>query len=227
MGETSRRLHDKLKKTAKPLKLPTRNRPGRADMPSVQKFIKDGLDPVHAVYAYIQNITSFFAEGVSRLPEMKALAKVVAEAEDEYMPSGPPMSPLTGSFFTRWAFYDLRVGGDTLGTCLIEANDVVMMNPDQLDALKKLCGSRMGIYEHVGMDGPHVQSEGVDHGRRVHVPQHLGIPGAGQGELWYVRLLPPLVPELASYHVVFTTPYILIAGHDGRLDAILQAAASC
>ena len=26
------------------------------------------------------------------------------------------------------------------------------------------------------------------------------------GELWYVRLLPPLLPELATYHIVSTTP---------------------
>jgi hypothetical protein len=30
------------------------------------------------------------------------------------------------------------------------------------------------------------------------------------GELWYVRRLPPLLPELAKFHVLFTTPYILI-----------------
>jgi hypothetical protein len=35
------------------------------------------------------------------------------------------------------------------------------------------------------------------------------------GQLWYARVLPPLRPEVANYHVVFTTPYILMAGkHD-------------
>lgn len=29
------------------------------------------------------------------------------------------------------------------------------------------------------------------------------------GEIWYVRLLPPLMPDLARYHIAFTTPYIL------------------
>src|SRR4029077_12605614 len=31
-----------------------------------------------------------------------------------------------------------------------------------------------------------------------------------RGELWYIRLFPPLEPELATYHIVFTTPYILV-----------------
>ena len=46
-----------------------------------------------------------------QLPEMKKYAKMVGAAEEEYMPSGPPMSPLTASFFTTWAFYDLRFDG--------------------------------------------------------------------------------------------------------------------
>jgi hypothetical protein len=73
-------------------------------MPSVERWISEGMDPVHAAYAFVQHLSSSFAEGVSRLPEMKKYAKIVGAAEDEYMPSGPPMSPLTASFFTTWAF---------------------------------------------------------------------------------------------------------------------------
>ena len=206
---TSKKLHTKLTKMAAPLKLPTGPQRGRGDMPSIEKFIKDGLDPVHAVYAFIQNITSLFSEGVSQLPEMKKFTKIIAKAEDEYMPSGPPMSPLTASFFTTWAFYDLRFDGtDTLASCLIEANDVVCMNPDQLDALKKMAASRMGIYEHVGMDGPHVRLRELVTDAEFICHNASGYRGRS-GELWYVRLLPPLLPDLAHYHTAFTTPYIL------------------
>ena len=31
-------------------------------------------------------------------------------AEDIYMPSGPPMSPLTKSYFLYWGFFDLCLG---------------------------------------------------------------------------------------------------------------------
>ena len=47
------------------------------DLPSVEKFIKDGHDPVYAVYAFIQNFTSYFSEFVSQLPEMKKFYKIV------------------------------------------------------------------------------------------------------------------------------------------------------
>jgi hypothetical protein len=77
----------------------------------VATLIQDGLDPVHAVYAFMQQMSTQFAEGVSQMPEMKAYYKAAADAEDTYMPAGPPISPLTGSFFTTWAFYDLRPTG--------------------------------------------------------------------------------------------------------------------
>ena len=76
MGQTSKKLHRKLKTMAAPLG-PTVE--GRADMPSIE----EGLDPVHAAYAFVQHITSHFSEGVSRLPEMRRFTKIVAKAEDE------------------------------------------------------------------------------------------------------------------------------------------------
>ena len=61
---------------------------------------------------------------------MKTWATAVAKAEDEYLPSGPPMSPLTGSYFWMWAIYDLRIGKstDTVAYCQIAMNDVIQMN---------------------------------------------------------------------------------------------------
>lgn len=207
---TSQKLRAKLSKGGI-LDLPTAMIRGRADMPSIEKFIKDGLDPVHAAYAFVQHLTSYFAEAVSQLPEMKKYAKIVAQAEDEYLPSGPPMSPLTASFFTTWALYDLRFDGtETLASCLIDANDIVGLSPDQLDALKRMADSRMGIYEHVGTDGPHVRLRELmtDVEHTCHnASGYRGRPG----ELWYVRLLPPLLADPAPYWVAFTTPYILIA----------------
>jgi hypothetical protein len=214
---TSKKLHAKLTKGGLS-DLPTGKMKGRAEMPSVEKFIKDGLDPIHAAYAFVQHITSFFAEGVSQLPEMKKYAKIVIKAEDEYMPSGPPMSPLTTSFFTTWALYDLRFDGtDTLASCLIESNDVVGMNPDQFDALKKMAASRMGIYEQIGMDGPFVRLREVITDTEYTCHNASGYRGR-PSELWYVRLLPPLLPDHARYYIAFTTPYILMASKDDWLQ---------
>jgi hypothetical protein len=174
-------------------------------------MIAKGYDPVHAAYIFVHHITSVFSENVSRLPEMRTYAQEVGSAEEEYMPSGPPMSPLTTSFFSCWAFLDHRIGKttDTLAGCLIEANDSICMNPDQLEALRRMSQSRMGIYEHKGMEDNHVRLRELITDKEFVCHSGSGYRGK-KGELWFVRLLPPLVPELATYHIVFTTPYVLI-----------------
>jgi hypothetical protein len=146
MGEISRRLRRKLTALAPPgdkTRPPKGWRP-QTPAPDIAKLIAEGYDSVHAAYIFVHHITSVFSENVSRLPEMRTYAKEIGEAEDEYLPSGPPMSPLTTSFFSCWAFFDHRIGKttDTLAACLIEANDTICMNPDQLDALHTPCVSR-------------------------------------------------------------------------------------
>ena len=222
MGRASKELHAKLSKGGLS-DLPTGKIPHHPKMPDMEAWIKQGMDPIHAAYAFVQNITSFFAEGASQLPEMKKFARIYAKAEDDYLPSAPPMSPLTTSFFTSWAFFDLQFDdGDTLTSCLIESNDVVSMNPDQLDALKKMAASRMGIYEHVGMDGQHVRLRELVTNAEFTCHSTSNYRGKC-GELWYVRLLPPLLPDLARYHIVFTTPYILMASKEDWLQFLGRA----
>jgi hypothetical protein len=227
MGKYADRLHRRLASKADglPVTEPKR-RPGEllpGGCKDIETLIKEGHDPVHAVYIFMQNLSSHFAEIVSELPEMQTWANAVGDAEDEYLPSGPPMSPLTGSYFWMWALYDLRIGKstDTLASCQIAANDVIWMNEYQLDAAKKMAGSRMGIYEHVGLEGPHILLRELitDDQFLCHCPS--GYFGQ-KGELWYVRLLPPLEPQLAQYWIAMTTPYVLIEASKSDWIAFLK-----
>ena len=43
--------------------LPTGKMPRRPDMPDMEAWIKQGMDPVHAAYAFVQNITSQVSSG--------------------------------------------------------------------------------------------------------------------------------------------------------------------
>jgi hypothetical protein len=227
MGQYAKRLHQKM--ASKAVNLPTKEpkrHPGEllpGGIKDIPTLIKEGHDPIHAVYIFMQNFTSHFAEGVSQLPEMKTWARAVEKAEDEYMPAGPPMSPLTGSFFWMWALYDLRIGKstDTLAYCQIAANDIIQMNSHQLDALKKMERSRMGIYEHVDKNGPHIRLKELitnDHFTCLCPTGYVGT----KGELWYVRLLPPLEPEHAIYWIAMTTPYVLIEASKSDWIAFLK-----
>ena len=71
--------------------------------------------------------------------------RVVLDAQETYLPSGPPWSPLTGSSFTTWAFYDLRFGPDreTIGTCLLDAGEPLGLGPDGTEAIGRMSQTRI------------------------------------------------------------------------------------
>jgi hypothetical protein len=169
----------------------------------------EALDPLHTVYVAVQHAASIFAERVSVLDEFEPYYQIVAKAEDEYMPSGPPMSPLTRSYFTTWAFFDLGFGPyrETLGKCLLYAGTSLNFDEVVMDAIGACSESRMGIYEHLGLRGGRCLLRELITER----PFECYVPSGYQGhvgELWYGRILPPIHP--VEYHVFLTTPYILL-----------------
>jgi hypothetical protein len=227
MGEYAARLKRKLASKAR--KLPgagTEQLTGGAlasGFKDIPTLIEEGLDPFHAVYVFMQNLTATFAETVGRMPEMKVWARAVENAEDEYVPSGPPISPLTGSYFWMWALYDLKIGksSDTLASCLLAAKDIVQMNAHQVEVLQQMEDSRMGIFEHVGMSGPYIRLRELVTNRELDCHCPSGYPGS-EGELWYVRLLPPVEPDIATFWIAMTTPYVLIAANKADWTAFLR-----
>ena len=74
------------------------------DVKTVQELVESGNDPLFAVYAAVQNLTSVFCEGVSQFKELEEFYDIIKAAEDEYLPASPPISPLTPSYFTAWVF---------------------------------------------------------------------------------------------------------------------------
>jgi hypothetical protein len=188
----------------------------------VRRLVAAGYDPLHAAYLAAQNFTSFFAESVSRFPEFAPYAQVVGPAQEEYLPSRPPMSPLTMSYFTTWAFFDVRFGPDreTIGKCLLDVADLLGADAFAAETLRRFQDSRMGIYEHARAEGGRCRLRELvtDDTSACYVASgYRGKPG----ELWYVRLCPPL-PGLGDYHVVFTTPYVLTGATKADWTAYLK-----
>jgi hypothetical protein len=172
-----------------------------------QRFL--GLAPVHALYVSVQNQVSVLLEVLSQLPELDPLVKVITRAEDEYMPEGPPMSPLTLSYFGMWAAFDATVGShrETLGTCLLDAGDALGMDAEFLRLLRVMQDSRMGLYVHQGAQGPAQVLRELCTGEQkpfVVPAGYIGLPG----EVWLARTLPPLSAAFTQ-GVVFTTPYVM------------------
>ncbi len=168
----------------------------------------DELHPSHAYWSMVQHNLSMFAEQVLGLPEADRIAKAITAAEDEYSPMGPPMSPLTGTYFFGWAYCDLAfgIGKETAASCTIDVVASLGIDAGLVAAMRTLAASRMGLWTVSGHgDGTTILREGVmGDTRECVVP--AGHPGR-VGELWLVRVLPS--PGVGLPSLVFNTPYVL------------------
>ncbi|MBI4877152.1 MAG: hypothetical protein HY822_21165, partial [Acidobacteria bacterium] len=168
------------------------------------------LHPAHAAWVYAQNQVSVMSEQLSLLDEMAPFVDIVSKAEDLHMPGGPPISPLTTSYFTCWAFFDACAGpsNETIGTTILELGAAFGMYPGLFGLIRSMQDSRMGLYTHEGTRGSLVTLREIVTGAEYRAIVPAGYRGQ-KGEIWYVRVLPPPTPGRPE-HVVFTTPYILL-----------------
>jgi hypothetical protein len=170
------------------------------------------LDPVHAVYAYAQNKMSVFIEQLSALPELSKLVNLIADAQDEYMPSFPPASPLTTSYFNCWGFFDLHTGikRETFGTITIDVCRAMGVDKSLITVFEQMQDSRMGFYVHEGIAGNYISLREILTGKEMKAASPSGYMGEA-GQIWYARVMPEPFPEFGYGHaVVFTTPYLIV-----------------
>lgn len=169
-------------------------------------------DPAHGLYIYGQNQLSVFVEQITDFPMLEKLADTYAEAQEEYLPSGPPMSPLTTSYFTCWGLFDLCFGGakrETFSTIAIDLCKFLNSDEGLITLFEKMQASRMGIFKHEGNSGNLVFLRELITNREIKAISPSGYFG-NLGEMWFARVLPPPFDnELFDYSIVFTTPYVL------------------
>lgn len=184
-------------------------------------LIDDGYDPLHAVYLYAQNFLSVLIEQATELPELQHWVDLYVDLEEKYMPVGPPMSPLSLSYFFCWSSFDLPFGEhrETVTQCMIAMARELGAQPNLIEALEVMQKSRMGFYVHEGSEGDFIRLRELKTNRQLLCHSSSGYRGHA-GEMWYVRLMPPLVDGY-DYYVVFTTPYVIRnVSEPGLLDFI-------
>lgn len=182
----------------------------------------DELDPSHAWYVIAQQQLSILVEQTGAMNATRSLCDPINDAEDEYMPSGPPMSPLTGTYFFYWSVCDLSPKGDgeTLASATLDLVREMGSNSMLLDVMETLSASRMGLWVHEGLDGGRVVLRELvtEAERRCRVP--AGYLGRA-GEIWFARVLPkPEVDGLDA--VVITTPYVLVRTTESQWSSYLE-----
>lgn len=168
-----------------------------------------GVHPAIAAYFSVHNSVSVLVEVLINAPALEELAERLEGAEETYMPSYPPMSPVTQSYFNCWASYDaaLGPGRETFGTCILDLADELALSQEFRDLLGKLCASRLGLHLHEGLAGEYVVLRELVTGQTRRCLNTSGYNGAA-GQLWLTRVLPPPAPEV-DFCINITTPYVL------------------
>ncbi|MBI5479079.1 MAG: hypothetical protein HY906_09495 [Deltaproteobacteria bacterium] len=169
----------------------------------------EAVSRVFAAYTFVTNWVMGLLEVIQELPELGPCVDRIQKAEEEYMPSGPPMSPLTKSFFWHWMLYDVGVGAarETFGSVILAVGRQFKLAPEFLLVLEHLVEARLGLFIHGGQDGDRSVLRDLGTGEEHRAVCPAGYPGTS-GELWLARVVPPLVP--GSESVVMTTPYLIV-----------------
>ncbi|HEV2394761.1 MAG TPA: hypothetical protein VG146_20610 [Verrucomicrobiae bacterium] len=78
-------------------------------------------DPSFHAYAAALNMANDFASQVLVILDLVPFNNQLADLQDKYMPSYPPMSPVTSAFFAGWMVLDAQDGysGATLGELFV------------------------------------------------------------------------------------------------------------
>jgi len=169
------------------------------------------MHPAYSIYAHVQNQMSVLAEQLLELPEMKTFAKIIGEAHDEYMPSWPPMSPISTSYFWCWSNFDATANAhrETLGSVTLRIAAEFGVHRKMLSLMQEFNNSSMRIYRVEGHRDACVQLRDLVTNQQCSAVCESGYAG-NTGEIWFTRVLPPAFTG-QSEHVVFTSPYVLIS----------------
>ena len=172
-------------------------------------FDDDSQDPCFNLYVAGQHLVSIMSEIIAEFREAKSFVRIYTEAEEFYLPQGPPMSPLTLSYFSMWSLFDVRFGRsrETIGTCTLRILAELNGPSWLVDVVTGLQQSRMGFYVHCGSEGEQVFLREVGTRLTVSCTVPAGYTGR-EGEIWFARLVPPPNSQ-CLHHIAFTTPYVI------------------
>jgi len=148
---------------------------------------------------------------LGELPELSKLMDQVEAAQDEYTPDGPPISPISKSYYLNWAMFDIPTGinRETLGTCVAAVSKALGSHPGHFEFIEHMCRTRPGFYVHEGFEGDSVVLQELVTDKRYTTIVPSGYRGE-PGDLLLLRILPSFLPEYKQA-LAMTTPYKIIS----------------
>ncbi len=151
---------------------------------------RHGYEVQHAIYVQTQNTLSLLIEILAELPEFQKHARTIDKAMDDYMPSWPPMSPISTSYFFGYMAFDIQVGIDneSLAGCISELHSTLAIDQSMYHVISLMNQSRTGIYKVIENIKEKVILEEIFTKKQYLCSRsNQYIPSSG--ELWLVRLL--------------------------------------
>ena len=179
---------------------------------AARQVLDEGLDPVFAAYVELQYRVSLLVESLLAFPETSRHRAWLERNDEDYMPSQPPHSSVTGTFFQNLGWFDVGFGIDkeSLGDMVLGIARSLKYPQLLQDHLADLVDGHTGIYRQTGLAGDYVLLQDLITGAQYRVLSINPYEGFVDA-LWFVRLVPDRFFG-ADRHLTITTPYILTAG---------------
>jgi hypothetical protein len=193
------------------------------------RFIAEGNDvngkpgdPSFHAYAATLNLANEFATQALDILELVPFNNQLADLQEKYTPSYPPMSPVTSAFFAGWMVLDAR--DSFTGLTLGEVFAHYLQHTSKMEYLRKAIGALNGsccsFYEVTEVDSHGIKLRDIADEREVQSWNSSGYSGRA-GEIWYVRLLPPFVAQ-SNRWVTMNTPYVFRRSRRQTWQAIFE-----
>lgn len=177
----------------------------------MHKYIaQEVTDPLWSIYLLILDLTSTCMYDLASTKELKDFNNIAKKYQNIYLPSFPPMSPHSDSYYLQWELFDLAFGpsNETLCGIFYDLADILKLSPFEKDVIKKLSLSRMGLYLVCGHENGMIRLKELVTNKEFLCLCNSGYQGK-TGQLWYVRILPP-IKNYANYYIISTTPYVIL-----------------
>lgn len=165
-------------------------------------------------YSAVFNIcTEFGEQALSNIPLLNKFNNRAVDMQEEYMPSYPPISPITNSYFAGWLVLDALIDDSlTVGilysryiaekkTMLYSQRAMMALN-DSFVSFYQVAGGDLHnaiLWDMIGKKEIIARTAILDPSRVQYRP--------AVGEVWYARILPPLREGDYPY-TVFNTIYV-------------------
>lgn len=172
-----------------------------------------GSSDFHRYTAAFNICTEFGEQLLDKIELLGPFNNRIADKQEEYMPSSPPMSSVTTSFFTTWMALDAPINDElTIGLLYLRyiREKKVMLYAE--NAMENLNDSFPSFYQVTGGDLERTILWDMVGKREIGAQCAINDLSVATyqptvGDVWYSRILPSLIDENLP-HVVFTSPYV-------------------